>query len=59
MKKVINLTRVTQQVDVRHADGKLDRVQIMPRGRTTLREGMVVDPRWEQKNPNVIKSEEV
>jgi len=60
MKKlVINLTRTTQQVDVRHSDGKLDSVQIMARSRATLRDGMDVDPRWMQKHPNTVTVKEV
>jgi hypothetical protein len=53
---IINLTRVTQQVGVRHADSnKLDSVQLMARGRLTLRTGMTVDPRWLQSHPGVLK----
>ena len=52
---VINLTRVTQQVDVRHADNKLDTVQIMAQGRIELRSGMTVDTRWEQSHPGIVK----
>lgn len=52
---IINLMRETQQVDVRHADGKLDRVQVVARpGRVELRDGMQVDARWLQKNPNAL-----
>lgn len=54
--KVINLTRYTQQVGVRHEDGKLDSVRISPQGRVDLRAGMTVDTRWEQKNPSVVKT---
>ena len=52
---VINLTRMTQQVKVRHADNTLDTVQIMSQRRVYLREGMTVDTRWLQSNPNVVK----
>ncbi len=52
---VINLSRVTQQVGVRHEDGKKDMVQIMPRGRTELRDGMEIDARWLSMNPDVVK----
>lgn len=53
--KVINLTVLSQQVHVRHADGKLDGISIMPRGRVDLRAGMVVDPRWLELNPGVLR----
>ncbi len=53
--KLINLTRLTQQVSVRHADQKLDCIQLVPQGRTRLRDGMTVDPRWLQTNPTVLK----
>lgn len=53
--KVINLTRLTQSVGVRHTDGRLDSVNVVPRGKINLREGMEVDIRWEQLNPGVIK----
>jgi hypothetical protein len=52
--KVINLTRVTQSIDVRHSDGKLDKVQIVSRGRVDLREGMSVDSRWLEKNNKTV-----
>lgn len=51
---IINLTRIAQQVDVRHADGKLDAVRLMPRSRVHLREGMNVDTRWLEKNQRVL-----
>lgn len=53
--KVINKTRLTQFVDVRHKSGEKDTVRIAPRGRVDLREGMGVDVRWQQLNPNVIE----
>lgn len=53
--KVINLTRVTQFPDVRHKDGKLDTIRIAPRGRVDLREGMVVDTRWMELNPDTVR----
>jgi hypothetical protein len=48
------MTRESLQIDVRHSDGKLDRVQIMGRSSVELREGMQVDTRWLQKNPNKL-----
>ena len=53
---VINVTRLTQHIEVRHADQKLDVVQLVPQGRTHMREGMTIDPRWLQKNPGVVKT---
>lgn len=53
--KVINLTQFTQQVGVRHADGKMDGVRISPRGRIDLRSGMEVDVRWLQLNPGIVR----
>lgn len=53
--KVINMTQFTQQVSVRHADGKLDGVRISPRGRIDLRPGMEVDVRWQQLNPGAVR----
>lgn len=53
--KLINLTRLTQQVKVRHADQKLDCIQIMGQGRVDLRDGMAVDTRWLQANPLVLR----
>lgn len=55
----INLTRVTQHPQVRLADGRLDSIQIVPRGRATLREGMTIDPRWLSKNPQVLRVEQI
>lgn len=54
---IINLTRIPQQVDVRHSDGTLDNVRLMPRSRVELREGMNVDTRWLQKNQGAIRIE--
>ena len=55
---VINLTRLTQHPQVRHAGSDtLDSVQIVPRGRTKLREGMRIDERWLAKNPTVLRIE--
>lgn len=51
---IINLTRETQQVRVRHEDQRLDTVQVVGRGRTELREGMTVDSRWLHANPGVL-----
>lgn len=51
---VINLTRTTIFVDVRHADDRKDAVQIQQRGRVHLGAGQRVDSRWLQHNPNVI-----
>jgi hypothetical protein len=42
-------------VDVRHADGKLDGIRISPRSKVDLRENMVVDERWQQLNPGIVK----
>ncbi len=56
---IINLTRLTQQVEVRHPDQTLDVVRIVPRGRVTTREGMTIDSRWLQKNPGVVKTSTV
>ena len=53
--KVINMTRFTQQVAVRLPSGALDGVRISPQGRITLREGMQVDTRWLELNPNCLK----
>lgn len=52
---VINLTRVTQHPAVRHPDNKVDYIQIVGQGRTELREGLVIDPRWLQKNPKALR----
>lgn len=51
---VINLTRTTIFVDVRHADDRKDAVQIQQRGRVHLGVGQRVDSRWLQHNPNVV-----
>ena len=56
--KVINLTRVTQFPDVRHKDGKLDTIRIAPRGRVDLRDGMTVDIRWRELNPDTVQIHE-
>lgn len=53
--KVINLSMLSQQVHVRHPDGKLDGISLMPRGRVDLRAGMVVDSRWLELNPGVLR----
>lgn len=52
---VINLTALTQHVGVTHADGRADAVQIVPKKRVWLREGMTVSPRWLGLNPNVVR----
>lgn len=51
---IINLTRESVQVDVVHAGGKPDRVQVMPRGKIKLREGMIVSASWDAKHPGVL-----
>lgn len=53
--KIVNLTRLTQQIDVRHADQRLDRVQLMPRRKLDLGPGLTVDRRWLEQNPQVIE----
>lgn len=57
MKKVlvINLTAMTQHVGVVHADGTKDSVQIMPKRRVELREGLKVDPAWIGTNPGICR----
>lgn len=52
---VINLTNLTQHPRVVHADGKVDHVQIMPKKRINLREGMQVCSNWVALNPNTVK----
>lgn len=52
--QVINLTHLTQHVGVVHADGSEDSVQIVPKKRVYLREGMTVSPRWLGLNPNTV-----
>lgn len=56
MKKtlVINLTRITQDVPVRHLDNTKDYIQIAPQGRVQLRDGLTIDTRWLQTNPNTV-----
>lgn len=51
---VINLTRMTIFVDVRHADGRLDTVQIQDRGRVHIGLGQNVDPTWLEHNPKTV-----
>lgn len=51
---VINLTRTTIFVDVRHADGRLDTVQIQDRGRVHIGLGQVVDSAWLEHNHDTI-----
>lgn len=52
---VINLTAFTQHVGVVRDDGQADAVQIVPKGRAHLREGMTVDKRWLGLNPNAVR----
>lgn len=52
---VINLTHLKQHVGVVHQSGQHDDVQIMPKRRVELREGMSVSPRWLGLNPGVVK----
>ena len=52
---VINLTSMTQHVGVVHSDGSKDSVQIMPKRRVELREGLSVDPAWLGMNPGVLR----
>lgn len=54
-KLVINLTRLTQQPTVIHADGQVDSVKISPQSRVELREGMTVCERWIAINPKTVK----
>jgi hypothetical protein len=51
---VTNLTYLTQHVGVVHADGTQDSVQLMPKRRVPLREGMTVCKRWLGLNPGVV-----
>lgn len=60
MLRIKNLTRDVLHVGVRHPDNKLDSVQVMPRTKgVELRDGLIVDPRWLQQNPDVLKVSEV
>lgn len=52
---VINLTNLTQHPRVIHEDGRVDNVQIMPKKRVNLREGMKVCSNWVALNPNTVK----
>lgn len=53
---VINLSRdTTLQVDVRDKAGNLDRVQIVPKGRATLRDSFTVDERWKSQHGKLVR----
>ena len=52
---VINLTSMTQHVGVVHSGGSKDSVQIMPKRRVELREGLRVDPAWLGMNPGAVR----
>ncbi len=53
---VINLSRdTTLQVDVRNKEGELDRIQIVPKGRTHMREEFTIDERWLSQHRHLVR----